>query len=246
MTRHYDRIGHRYRVHRTTDPQLAAAVASAVGDGRRVLNVGAGTGSYEPSGRRLVAVEPSAVMLGQRPPGSAPAVQAVAEALPLAGRSFDVATAVLTVHHWDDVRTGLRELRRVAGRAVVLTFDPGVHRSFWLFAEYLPEAAVGPSQSPPPPEAIAGWLGGARIETVPIPADCRDGFTLAFWRRPHAYLDPAVRAGCSSLAELPADLVAERMAVLAGDLASGCWEARHGALRSATTYDGGLRLVVTP
>jgi ubiquinone/menaquinone biosynthesis C-methylase UbiE len=125
----YDEIGSVYARHRRPDPRLADLIDGALGDARTVVNVGAGTGSYEPTDRTVVAVEPSGVMIGQRSPGSAPAVRAVAESLPFADRSFDAALAVLTVHHWTDAAAGLAEMARVAGRVVVLTFDKVVHKA---------------------------------------------------------------------------------------------------------------------
>lgn len=153
--------------------------------------------------------------------------------------------ALLTVHHWDDLFSGLTELQRVAGRLVILTFDADVHDALWLFAEYLPEATVTASQRPPRPEDIGALLGGARVEVVPVGPLCRDGFASAYWQRPHAYLDPEVRRCCSGLAELPAPLVEERMERLSADLTSGRWEDTHADLLTATSFDGGLRLVVT-
>lgn len=241
----YDQIGRGYSDFRATDPDIAAAVGAAVGNAVSVLNVGAGTGSYEECVSACLAVEPSATMIAQRPATSIPVVQGVAEQLPLRSRSFDAAMALFTIHHWADLDAGLDELRRVAERVVVLTFDPEIHNAFWLFAEYLPEATTNASQQPPAPEEIAERLGGARIDAVLVPPLCGDGFTLAYWQRPAAYLDPAVRRCCSSFAELPTALVEERMVRLAADLESGRWESDHAQLLNATSYDGGLRLVVS-
>jgi SAM-dependent methyltransferase len=122
----YDRIGAGYGAARGEDPRLAAAIHAALGDARSVVNVGAGTGSYEPRDRDVLAVEPSAVMRAQRPPGAAHAVGCVAEALPLGDGAVDAAMAVLTLHHWSDWRAGVAEMRRVAHRQVVVcTWDPG-------------------------------------------------------------------------------------------------------------------------
>ena len=184
-------------------------------------------------------------MIAQRSTVTAPAIQGTAEQLPLQSGSFDAAMALLTVHHWADLDAGLRELRRVARRAVIFTFDAAVHDAFWLFAEYLPEATTPVSQRPPAPEDIGRRLGGARVTVVPVPALCRDGFTSAYWQQPAAYLDPEVRKCCSSLAQLPEALVEERMGRLAADLENGRWESSHCQLLNATSFDGGLRLVVT-
>jgi len=240
----YDDIGRVYAKHRRPDPRIAAQLWRALGDARTVVHVGAGTGSYEPPGRAVVAVEPSSVMARQRRPGSPPVVRAVAEALPFADDAFDAALGVFTVHHWSDAAAGLRETGRVARRVVLMTYDPAVHEAFWLITDYVPEMLDLPTWRTPDPGAVADIVGARRIETVPVPADCVDGFNWAFWCRPEMYLDPEVRACMSGMAMLPEGLVAERMERLRADLADGTWEARHGHLRRQAAIDGGLRLVV--
>jgi SAM-dependent methyltransferase len=245
-TARYDRIGVGYSVHRRPDPRIEVQVRAAVGDGR-VLNVGAGTGSYEPDDLPVVAVEPSDVMLEQRRPGAAPAVKAVAGALPFADRSFDVALAVITVHHWPDPAAGLLDMSRVAPRRVVLSFEPEVHSSFWLLHEYLPVAYSLARQGPSLDEvAAAVSTDGAavRIETVPIPADCVDGFNWAYWRRPERYLDPSVRAAISGLARLAPSELEPGLARLDEDLRSGRWAETHADLLERDEVDGGFRLVI--
>jgi SAM-dependent methyltransferase len=241
----YDRIGNGYSNFRSTDPDIAAAVRSALGAAASVVNVGAGTGSYEACAPACIAIEPSSTMMAQRPTGSAPVMQGTAERLPLRTGSFDAAMALLTVHHWTDLDAGLLELRRVATRVVLLTFDAAVHDAFWLFADYLPEAVATSWPRPPAPDDIGKRLGGASVSVVPVSPRCRDGFATAYWKRPAAFLDPDVRACCSAFAELPEDLVEERMGRLATDLDSGRWQANHARLLDATSFDGGLRLVVT-
>jgi len=240
----YDRIGTVYARHRRPDPRVAQQIGAALGDAATVVNVGAGTGSYEPVDRTVVAVEPSLVMIDQRPAISAPVVQAVAERLPFGDGVFDAAQAVLTVHHWVDPIAGLAEMARVARRVVVLTFDPVAHKSFWFFDDYIPESASLPSTNTVDPDLVAEVIGADRIEIVPVPADCVDGFNWAFWNRPQAYLDPEVRACMSGLALLDDDLVARRMEKLRGDLEDGTWQGRHGHLLDLDSIDGGLRLVV--
>ena len=241
----YDTIGREYRTQRRSDPRIASRLTSALGDARSVLNVGAGAGSYEPSDRRVVAVEPSGVMLAQRPPDAAPAVQARAEALPFAARAFDAVMAVLTLHHWTDRARGLAECARVARRRVVLlTWDPDAD-PFWLLRDYFPAFVDADRRQFPPLRAYEDAFGpGARvaIAAVPVPHDCIDGFLGAYWARPEAYLDPAVRAGISSFAAPGVDDALER---LRADLASGAWNARHGHLRAADERDLGYRLVVS-
>jgi SAM-dependent methyltransferase len=241
----YDRIGGRYGATRRTDPRIAELVTRALGEAISVLNVGAGTGSYEPRDRRVVALEPSAVMASQRPPGSAPAVRGVAEALPFRDASFDAVMGILTIHHWTDWRPGLAELRRVARRRIVLmTWDQDPWEQFWLGRDYFPALfELDRGRLVPLPYIVAA-LGGGRVEPVPIPRDCRDGFTGPYWARPEAYLDPDVRGGMSSFASLTPERKEEGLRRLADDLASGEWDRLYGDLRARDAYDIGYRLVV--
>lgn len=232
----YDRIGCGYSATRQTEPRLAALIWDALGDAETVLNVGAGTGAYEPPDRTVLAVEPSMVMLGQRPADAAIAVQASAESLPFADNSFDAAMAVHSDHHWRDRHQGLRELRRVARRRVVLfNADPADAERFWLTAEYLPAFL---DLIPDRYRAAGAWqheleqsLGPVRLISAPIPHDCADGFYGAFWRRPAAYLDPAVRDGISVFAALDPDDVTRAINELGDDVRSGAWDRRHEDIR---------------
>ncbi|WP_326565356.1 class I SAM-dependent methyltransferase [Amycolatopsis rhabdoformis] len=236
----YDSIGVGYSRSRCSDPRWLASVLRAVGTGS-VVNVGAGAGSYEPP-RTVVAVEPSLRMLAQRPAGLAPAVQGVAEGLPLGSGSVDVALAVLTVHHWSDWRRGLAELRRVAGRQVVLTYEPALHADYWLTREYIPEVALL-ERSRPSVADIAGELSAPVVSVLPVPWDFQDGVYPAHWRRPAAYLDPRVRGSCSALAQTSPSAVARGIARLEADLASGAWAARHADLLALPVLDVGFRLI---
>ena len=240
----YDRIGVGYAAGRRTDPRIAAAIGAGLGSARSVVNVGAGTGSYEPHDRRVVAVEPSEVMIAQRPPGAAPAVRGVAEALPLPDRSVDVAQAVLTVHHWTDATAGLREMARVAPRQVVFLFDPAEVAATWV-AEAFAEALDTPSErAAPSPTTVADVLDVRAVHNVPVPIDCVDGFGGAYWGRPEAYLDPIVHASQSWLAVLAPEVRDRLVGRLADDLASGRWDLRHGHLRQLDRLDIGYRVVV--
>ena len=241
----YDTIGASYTTTRRTDPRIAAQVWAALGDARRVLNVGAGTGSYEPPDRDVIAVEPSAIMRAQRPVGSAPCVAATAERLPFPDQSFDAAMAFSTVHHWPDPIAGLREMQRVARRIVVFTCDTtkeNWHHKFWLTRDYLPEVTASPV-------GLATELAnafGARMEPVLIPWDCVDGFMEAFWRRPEAYLDEDVRRGISIWSSVGPDVERRAVQHLQEDLRTGRWVERNRDLLDLEAAELGLRLLVAP
>ncbi len=242
MTHFYDRIGGGYTATRRADPRIAARIHAALGDARTVVNVGAGTGSYEPRDRDVVAVEPSERMIEQRPPGSARVVRALAEDLPFADGAFDASMAVLTDHHWSDRARGLRELRRVAcRRAVVFTFDPSRVGDSWLVRDFLPGFRALPGMAL---EEIAEHLGATEVRAVPVPADCRDGFFHAYWARPHAYLDPAVRGNISVFARRPAAEVDAAVERLRHDLDTGAWAARNAAILEREEMDLGYRLLI--
>ncbi|WP_424188246.1 class I SAM-dependent methyltransferase [Actinokineospora sp. G85] len=244
MTDPYRALGRGYAATRRPDPRIARALSAALGDARTVVNVGAGSGSYEPADRDVVAVEPSVTMVRQRPPGAAPVVRAVAERLPFPDAAFDVGMALLTTHHWTDAAAGLAELRRVSRRQVVLTWDPGVFARFWLVADYLPELAERERDLATVDAVRAGLGPAAVVSPVEVPWDCADGFLAAFWRRPEVYLDPRVRAGMSGIATLPGPVVERGVATLRSDVDSGAWARRHGGLSGLGSADVGYRLVV--
>ena len=239
----YDEIGTGYARRRHVDPRLAVPLHAALGDARRVLNVGAGTGSYEPTDRQVVALEPSSVMIRQRPAGLAPVIQGQAESMPFGTKSFDAVMAVLTVHHWSDRQAGFAELQRVAERSAVLTFDPEVHNRMWLM-DYLPEIRDLPSTSGLTIEEVVHGVGGGKVTALPVAHDCCDGMTVAFWRRPEAYLDPEVRLGSSVLRELDLSPLERGLARLDRDLRNGAWARQYGHLLELDEFDCGLRLVV--
>ncbi len=237
----YDDIGHDYASVRRPDPRIAARIQAALGDARSVVNVGAGTGSYEPVDRRVVAVEPSEVMARQRGQGAAPVVRASATALPFRDAVFDASLAILTLHHWPDLSRGLDELRRASRRrTVILTFDTSVG-GFWL-TDYFPEILEIDARSMPAISDLARQLGKVEVVDVPVPHDCVDGFLGAYWRRPEAYLQPAVRNGISVFPQM-AD-VESGVDRLRADLASGAWRDRYGWLLDRQEFDLGYRLVV--
>lgn len=238
----YDTIGVGYSAQRRPDPRLGMRIRAALGGAETVVNVGAGTGSYEPADCAVAAVDPSLEMIRQRRSGSAPAVRAVAEALPFRDAAFDAALAILTLHHWRDWRRGLAEMRRVArGRVVLFTYDPA-HSGFWLVQDYFPEIMEADRIAFPSMAAMSEVLGPLDVVPVPIPADCLDGFLGAYWRRPAAYLDSSVRRAISGLARV--DEADVRLRRLAADLADGTWAERHGSLLALPELDIGYRIVV--
>ncbi len=240
----YDRIGIGYSDIRRPDPRIAARIEAALGEARTVLNVGAGTGSYEPTGREVTAVEPSEVMIAQRPPGAAPVVQARAEQLPFEDDSFDAAMAIITVHHWNDAAAGLAEMVRVArDRVVVLTFDPPPLREHWL-VRYVPGLYDAHVEMLGSIEATLDALPGATVEPVPMPRLCTDAFWCALWDRPELHLDPNVRRASSGWHSIDPEEAERGLAALRADLESGTWDERWGRLRETAEFDIGLRLVI--
>ena len=243
----YDTIGRSYVANRQPDPRIERQIFDALGGTRSVLNVGAGTGAYEPTDRRVLAVEPSAVMRAQRPAGAAPCIEASAEALPLPDRSFDAVMALLSLHHWSDWQAGVREMRRVASsRIVILTYDPAFAGSWWLKRDYLADlVALDVDRFPTIAEQAEAAGDSTTVHEVPIPHDCRDGFLGAYWRRPHAYLDPDVRAGISTFHLPGGDALLGGLDRLAEDLKSGEWEQRNREILARSELDLGYRLLVS-
>lgn len=240
----YDEIGVNYTDFRQADPRIEARVWAALGDARSVVNVGAGTGSYEPRDREVIAVEPSSLMIAKRPEGAVPALQGVAEALPLDDKSVDAAMAIFTVHHWHDLGAGLAEMRRVARRRIVLaTIDAEINARIWTLAEYFPEAMALEEEVMPSIAALEASLPEATIEAVPMPSRCRDEFTSALWDRPELFLEPATLRASSLWHRLPTEVIERGQERLRADLESGSWDERHGHLRTLPELDIGLRLV---
>lgn len=241
----YDEHGKGYARQRRADPRIAARIQAALGDARTVVNVGAGAGSYEPRDRWLLAVEPSATMRAQRPPDAAPCLAAMAESLPLDDDSVDAAMACVTIHHWRDRAAGLAELRRVArGPVVIFTFDLdhliGWQRDYFRAAVAIEQPRFGTVE-----EVVAELGGTVRVETIPTPADCTDGFFEAFWSRPEQLLDPTVRASQSIWELVDPEVEESIFARLAADLESGRWDGENGTLRQMESYEGSLRLVIS-
>ena len=241
----YGRIGHGYAAYRQPEPAIAALIEAALGPAGSILNVGAGAGSYEPRGRAVAAVEPSASMRAQRPAELSAAIDATAEALPFADCSFDASMATFTVHQWRDLEAGLGEMRRVTrGPVVILSCDPRLVRDFWL-DDYAPEVLATEARRYPSLAHLGAVLGGSvEIAAVPIPLACRDGFNEAYYGRPECFLDAGARAACSAWSFVGEAQNAASLDRLRRDLESGAWDARHGALRRQPHYAGSLSLLV--
>lgn len=241
----YSRIAPGYTRYRQPDPRIEAAIEAALGDASTVLNVGAGAGSYEPQGREVTAVEPSASMRAQRPADRVRAVDATSDALPFDDASFDASMATFTVHQWPDLAAGLREMRRVTrGPVVILTQDPALLTRYWL-NEYSPEVLATEARRFPPLDRIARGLDGrVDVVNVPIPLDCTDGFQEAYYGRPEMLLDAGARLANSAWSFASPEEEARFVSELSADLASGAWDARHGQLRTQPSFDGSLRLLV--
>jgi SAM-dependent methyltransferase len=242
----YDRIGIEYASQRKPDPHWVARIHRCLEGQHSLVNIGAGTGSYEPAFMPVVGVEPSLIMINQRSPSAAPAVCAVAEQMPFKDKAFDVALAVFTVHHWNDPAAGLSEMRRVSRKQVVVTWDPRIFASqFWFVRDYLPEAAERETRlGLATIETVRAHLGSSIIEPLPVPADCTDGFFGAYWRRPYAYFDSIVRSAISGLSLLNGDVVSRALEYLRTDLENGQWLERYSELTGLEEIDLGYRLVV--
>ena len=243
----YEQIGRGYARTRHEDRGLAQRIHNALGDARTIVNVGAGTGSYEPRDRYVLAIEPSDVMAGQRGFELPPAIRASAGELPLRDQSVDAAMAILTVHHWDEEQElGVREMRRVArGPVVILTYDPDVSGRMWLMAEYLPELAELDRRIFPSIKTIERWLGGrTEVEALEIPRDTPDWTLGSFWAHPERVLNEDARNATSGFARMESAVVDRVTDAIRQDLESGLWDRRHGYLRQRSTFDAGLRLVV--
>jgi SAM-dependent methyltransferase len=245
----YDDIGRGYTATRREDPRLAAAICAALGDAESVLNVGAGAGAYEPSDREVLALDPSEVMIAQRPERAAPVMRGSAEAIPLRDGSVDAVMAILSDHHWHERRAGIVEMRRVARKRVVLfNADPAEFARFWFSVEYLPGFVglieAGYREPGVWERELRMLLGPVRVESFLIPHDCVDGFFGAYWRRPEMLLDETVRNGISVFAKVDPEEVERAIGALRVDLESGAWQERHSDLLDLDELDLGYKLVI--
>ena len=237
----YDTIGTRYSTYRRPDPRITTALNAEFGQAASIVNIGAGVGSYESRDREIVAVEPSRLMISQRAKGGPLVVQAHAEFLPFRDATFDVATAILTIHHWSDIERGLLEARRVTKDRIVLLTWIGFGQDFWLL-DYLPQIREIDEPLFPSIEELTHLLGPVRVIPVPIPHDCTDGFLCAYWRRPHSYLDEGVRGAISTFSRVLD--IHEGLHRLEKDLETGVWQNRYSHLFQTDSMDFGYRLVV--
>lgn len=237
----YDHIGTNYSDLRKPDHRIEKSIWKEIGEAVSILNIGAGAGSYEPKDRQVKAVEPSSTMIAQRPRDAAPVIQASAEDLPFGDKEFDLAMALLTIHHWKDFEQGLSEMKRVSHRQLIFTWNPN-HPGFWLTQDYFPEILAIDQSIFPPFGEIEKILGPLKRIPVPIPQDCIDGFGCAYWRRPEAYLLPEVRQAISTFAKIKETETGVRK--LQADLESGAWERRYGHLRKMEELDLGYTLLV--
>jgi SAM-dependent methyltransferase len=243
----YESIGHSYSRTRREDPLIAQEIAKALGCARTVVNVGAGTGSYEPRDRHVIAIEPSDTMAAQRDRSLTPAIRASAGCLPLRDQSVDAGMTVLSLHHWDEEQEqGVKELRRVSrGPVVIVTYDPRICGQMWLMKDYFPEVAALDNKIFPLPETIIAWLGGtAEVRPLPIARDTPDWHLGSFWAHPERVLDSSARAATSGFARAEPHVVERVVNEIRADLESGEWDRRYGSLRALNEYDGGLRLIV--
>ena len=238
----YDNLAIEYLNYRAPDPRIGAAIWKHIPAGGTVLNVGAGQGSYEPNDCAVIAIEPSQEMIARRSSTKAPAVQGIAEHLPFDVDCFDTSLAILTIHHWQDLRQGLSELKRVTrGKIVILTWN-GVIGDFWL-PEYLPCIERIDKDLFPPIDELCNILGAhTEVEPIDIPHDCSDGFMGAYWRRPEMYLNASARQAISTFSRVGD--VKNGLDHLRDDLDSGRWHRKHKSLMQKTTLDCGYRLVV--
>ncbi|WP_251091456.1 class I SAM-dependent methyltransferase [Streptomyces sp. Caat 7-52] len=240
---HYNRIGVGYSAVRRPDKRWADTIRAALGDARTVVNLGAGSGAYEPTDMQIVAVEPSREMRSQRGPDAAPCVIARAESLPFDDQAFDAAMAVLTVHHWSDLEAGVSELLRVAERFAIVTYDMDVQADYWFTRDYVPEIAQAERSRVPALEHLTSLLGPCDITELPVWRDFTDGFMTAFWARPEAYLDAETRRACSAFSLTDPEAVERGVSRLREDLASGEWQRRYADLADRSAIDAGFRLV---
>jgi SAM-dependent methyltransferase len=241
----YDKSGSGYSRYRKADPEIEKLIHSSLGDAKTVLNAGAGTGSYEPHDRYVIPVEPSETMRRQRPTGSAPVLNCLAEELPFDDNSFDASMAVLTIHHWPNILRGIQEIRRVAkGPVVIVTFDMDNASEYWLY-NYAPGIVEADKKRFPSINFILNALGGkSEVSQIPVPADCKDFFQEGLYARPEAFLVDEIRKTQSGWSFLPAGEEQKAVQKLKKELESGEWDKKYGHFRTMPHLLCALRLIV--
>lgn len=242
----YNQIGSFYSQTRREDPAIYNKIIGALGNSKTVINIGAGTGSYEPRDRTVVAVEPSEVMIKQRSFQCIPSVRAMADSLPFIDKSFDASMTVISIHHWHpNQRKGIEEMRRVArNKVLIVTYDSRVCEQMWLTTDYIPETANLDRDTLPTPEDICEWLNcNTKVETIPISRDTPDWMFGSFWAHPERVLDPIARASTSGFSRQPKKVIDRVVANISRDLESGKWDEKYGHLRELVEYDAGLRII---
>ena len=242
----YEQGGQHYSKIRRPEPSFERAIRVALGSAKTVINVGAGTGSYEPTDLSVTAVEPSASMRMQRPSHLTPAVDATAEDLPFEDNAFDAAMATVTIHQWRDLERGLLEMRRVTrGPIVIMTFDPEVLLTFWL-SEFAPKLMTYEAGRMPAINTVVNLLQQQTIvDELPIPFECADGFGEAFFGRPEAFLDERVRRSQSAWGFISNEEERASISALRTSLEDGSWDETFGYLRTASHYCGAVRLITS-
>ena len=241
----YDGKDHNYSEIRKADPRIGLYIRRSLRGCDTVLNVGAGTGSYEPENRYVIAVEPSSVMRAKRLAlGKMPALNAKADDLPFDDNSFDAVMAVLTIHHWPDLKSGLLEIKRVARKKLsILTYDPDMLDVFWN-VHYFPQLIEIERSRYPKLDQIAAYLGAElTITNIKIPLDCSDGFQEAFYGRPEAFLQEDVRKAQSAWGFLDKETENLYVKKLADDLSSGEWDRLFGHHRTMPEFKGAFRML---
>lgn len=237
----YDEIGANYSVSRCTDPKIMKQLYSELRGATRIVNIGAGTGSYEPEDVELVAVEPSSEMISQRKPVSHRVVQAFAEKLPFRDSSFSHAMTVLSMHHWENRDRAFSEINRVATeKFVAITWDPNSD-PFWLTRDYFPEFYDLDKRNFPQLKELDKHFDEVEMSPLQIPHDCKDGFLAAFWKRPKAYLDSKVRRSISSFSKI--DDASKGLRKLEDELVSGLWAENNRAILNFSSIDAGYRII---
>lgn len=237
----YDYLAKHYKSFRKSDPRIAERIQFHLQGAQRILNVGAGIGSYEPGNYEVIALEPSHEMISKRINSKTTLIQGFAEDMPFNDNHFDCSMAILTLHHWSDIILGLKEMMRVTKDKIVLLTWIGYENNFWL-VDYIPEIVRMDENLFPTLEELHEILGDIFVETIKIPHDCTDGFMCAYWRRPEMYLNPSARKAISTFSRISEHQ--EGLNKLDDDIKSGSWTKKYKHLLEKESLDLGYRLIV--